>query len=128
MIICMLSCNKDDAPAKPVSDPPSIVSITTSTPYMQIVTSPQRVDTFYRPKFLVTLNVPDSNAVTKLSLFVKASFPYYPPAEISNPKSGTYTIIDMNNTYPASGNRKTYFSVFTMKDFSYITNASFDSN
>jgi hypothetical protein len=128
MTICMISCKKDDAPVKPKPEPPSIIKVSTATPFLQVVASPQKNDTFYRPRFEVTLNVPDSSAVTKLSIYVKSLFPYYTPVEILNPKSGVYTVVDMNNIYPAIDSKKTYFSVFTMKDFSYITNASFDSN
>jgi hypothetical protein len=63
-----------------------------------------------------------------LSIYVKARFPYYTPVEIVNPKTGVYTVVDMNNVYPASGTNRIYFSVFAMKDFSYITNSDFSIN
>jgi hypothetical protein len=130
LILSLVACDKDEAPQKPVSDPPSIVKVQTLSPVMDIVPSaqPGKNDTFYRPQLEVTLNVPDSSTVSRLSIYVKASFPYYKPVEIVNPKTGVYTVVDMSNVYPASGAKRIYFSVFTMKDFSYITNSDFSIN
>ena len=129
LMLSVLACKKDDAPQKPVSDPPSITKVQVLSPKMIVTTNSQgKKDTTYRPQMEFTLDVPDENAVTKLSIFVKASFPYYTPVEILNPKSGVYTIVDMNNVYPATGNNRVYFSVFMMKNFSYITNADFSIN
>jgi hypothetical protein len=128
-MLCVLACKKNDVPEKPVSEPPSVTKVQVLSPKMIVTTNPQgKNDTTYRPQIELTLDVPDESAVTKLSIFVKASFPYYTPVEIMNPKSGVYIIVDMNNVYPATGNNKVYFSVFMMKNFSYITNADFSIN
>lgn len=130
IVSALLSCKKDKTAQKPVPDPPSIIKTQVVSPFMDIVPSsqPGKNDTFYRPKLEITLNVPDSSTVSRLSLYVKSSFPFYTPVEILNPKTGVYTVVDMNNIYPASGVKRVYFSVFTMKDFTYITNSDFPIN
>jgi hypothetical protein len=117
MIISALSCKKDSEQPKPKADPPTVIKVETSS---------QLVDTVARPKFTITLNIPDSDAVNELMIYVYSTFPYSKPVEIFKPKTGVYTVIDMNNTYPPKN--KKYFSIFAMKDFSSITNPTFDVN
>jgi hypothetical protein len=129
LLFTFIACKKDKDDPKPTPEPPTITKINVLPPLMIVTRNSQgKNDTVYRPKIEVTLNVPDESAVSKLSFFVKASFPYYTPTEIVEPKTGTYTIVDMNNTYPAIGSNRIYFSVFAMKNFTYVTNSDFSIN
>lgn len=113
LTITILSCNKN-TDTKPKYDPaPSVSNIQSTTETTNGVT---------RPKFTITLAVPDTAATKVFILFYKGSSI---PCAIPNPKTGTYTIIDTYNTYPLSGDKKNYTSAFVMADNSTIGNSSF---
>lgn len=116
MIFSLLSCGKDNDTGKPQNDPPTVVNV---------VASSEMVNGTARPKFTITLNVPDSVAVASMSLFQNARFPVSQSGIINNPKSGIYTIIDNTQTYPPSAQVK-YFAYFTMKNYSYVSYYPFE--
>jgi hypothetical protein len=117
MIISALSCKKDDVNNTVSSTPPSVTKIETSS---------EVASGAARPKFTITLSVPDTAAVKELMIYVYSSFPNSTPVRLAGPKTGTYDLIDVNNTYPPPS--KKYFSIYAMKDGSFINNGTFDVN
>lgn len=112
-----LSCSKKDD-AKPKHDPPpSVVNITATTDVLNGIT---------RPKFTITLNVPDTSATQLFMLSVTKKFS--PPVTIIKPKSGTYTIVDTYNVYPLQPDYKDYTPFFLMSDNTAIYNSSIQIN
>ncbi len=118
LIISALSCKKDNVSNSAISTLPTVTKIETSS---------EVVNGVAHPKFTITLNVPDTNAVTQLEVYQNARFPILQSGKIVSPKSSQYTIIDMGATYPPSAPVK-YFAFFTMKDFSYVSYYTFDVN
>lgn len=116
LILSILSCDKDNDTVKPQVDPPTVVNV---------VASSEMVNGTNRPKFTITLNVPDSMAVATLNLYQNARFPISQSGVINNPKSGVYTVIDNTQTYPPATAVK-YFAYFTMKDFSFLSYYPFE--
>lgn len=117
LIITFLSCKKDNNSAPKYDPPPTISNIQVSS---------ETVNGITHPKITFTLTIPDTAVVKIFSLFVKSTFSV--PSGILKPKSGTYTITDIYNNYPAPTNMKTYTSMFVMADNSAIYNSSFDVN
>jgi hypothetical protein len=87
--------------------------------------SAETINGVARPKFTITLDVPDAAAVSKLEIYQNARFPVAKSGNISTPASGQYTVIDSNSVYPPSAAVK-YFAFFTMKNYSYVSYYPFD--
>lgn len=117
LIISALSCKKDNDSKPKYYPPPTVTNVIATTEVVGGIT---------RPKFTITLNVPD-NAVTKqYLLFVKPAFSI--PMLLLNPKSGTYTFTDPYNTYPLQPGKNIYTSAFIMEDNTAIYNSTFTIN
>lgn len=116
LLISALSCKKNnDTPG--LTNSPTVTSVSASTAVTGSVT---------HPKFTITLNVPDTNAVAGFYLYLKQGFGI--PAAILKPKSGTYTIIDIYNSYPLQPGKTEYTSSFLLTDNSSVYNSSFTIN
>jgi hypothetical protein len=115
-MFAFVSCDKDKNDTKPAPEPPTITKIDVSS---------ETVAGVARPKFTITLNVPDESSVLLLQIFQNAQFPNTESGKIANPKSGVYTVIDMTATYPPTAPVK-YFAFFTMKGYSYKGHYDFD--
>ena len=126
MIVCVLSCNKNNDSKPKYDPPPTITNINFSTATSGTVSHPQ---------FTVTLNIPDTISVKQFILFNKTlsipGEPYNPsylPMVIVNPKSGTYVLIDVYNVSPFHPGKNVYTSIFLMNDNSTINNSEFGFN
>lgn len=116
MVVCALACNKSND-SNPKYDPaPTITSYSVGTDVANGIT---------RPKFTVTLTIPDTLAVKEFVLGVGPTFSI--PLVILSPKSGTYTLIDPNNVYPLQPGRKTYTPFFVMADNTSLYNSSINA-
>jgi len=116
MIISFLSCKKDSVNNTPTSASPTITKVEVSS---------EVVGGTARPKFTITLNVPDTTAVLQLELYQNAKFPVYQSGKVVGPKTAEYAIIDMSATYPPAAPVK-YFAFFTMKNYSYVSYYPFE--
>lgn len=116
LIICSLSCNKDDGAAPKYDPPPTVTDIQASTETVNGVTY---------PKFIITLNVPDTAATEVFTLHHAGTTI---PCAIANPKTGTYSIVDIYNPYPVATPRKTYHHSFIMEDKSSISHSIYTIN
>lgn len=116
LIVLVLSCNKDDDNETQPAALPTVTSITTSSEVINGVS---------RPKFTITLNVPDVESVTQLELYQNSNFPNSKAGKVVNPTSSTYSIIDSSAKYPPTSPVK-YFAFFTMKNYSYVSYYSFE--
>jgi hypothetical protein len=116
MIISLLSCKKDSVNDTPLATPPTVTKVEVSS---------EAINGVSRPKFTITLDVPDPANVVQLDVFQSANFPASKSGRIVTPKTGQYIVIDSNATYPPSTTVK-YFAFFTMKDYSYVSYYSFE--
>lgn len=116
LIISALSCKKDDVQSTQIIALPSVTNITTSSEVINGVA---------RPKFIITLNVPDPGIVYQMDIYQNAKFPISKSGRVPNPTSTQYVVIDSNATYPPSAPVK-YFAYFTMKNYSYEGYYSFE--
>jgi hypothetical protein len=116
MIISCLSCKKDSVNDTTSANLPTVTKVD--------VTS-ETINGVARPKFTITLNVPDASTVSQLEVYQNVKFPISKSGRITAPNSGQYVIIDSNATYPPSITVK-YFAYFTMKDYSYVSYSPFD--
>ena len=114
LISIMFSCKKDNGTSAKYDPPPSVTNIQVSS---------QSTNGVAHPKFTITLNIPDTSAVKSFSVYPKNG---WIPSVIQNPKSGTYVLVDIYNSYPAASNLNTYVSSFLMADNSSIYNSTFD--
>src|ERR1044072_5579378 len=89
LMFAFVSCDKDKNDTKPAPEPPTITKIDVSS---------ETVAGVARPKFTITLNVPDESSVLLLQIFQNAQFPTTESGKVVNPKSGVYTVIDMTAT------------------------------
>lgn len=117
MIISLLSCKKDSEQVIKYDPPPTVTNIAVSSEVVNGVS---------RPKFTITLSVPDTASVVNFYIYTKNT--YSIPCAVLKPKSGTYTVIDLYNSYPPVGLKKTYVSSFLMSDNSSLYNSTFDVN
>jgi hypothetical protein len=117
LIVSFLSCNKSNDSKPKYDPPPTVTNVQASTDVAGGIT---------RPKFTITLNVPDTAATRQFTLFVQPAFSI--PLIILNPKSGTYTLVDTGNPYPLQSGKNTYSSFFLMADNSSIYNSTFTIN
>lgn len=111
LIITALSCNKDDVQDTQTGPLPTVTNIQTSS---------ELIGGIARPKFTITLDVPDASNVAMLELYQNARFPLLKSGKVVNPTSSQYVVIDSNATYPPSVPVK-YFAFFTMKNYSYVS-------
>lgn len=109
MIFSLLSCDKDDDNNTQKVELPTVTNITTSS---------EVINGTARPKFTITLNVPDAGAVSQLEIYANAKFPSLRSGRVSNPTSAQYVVIDSSATYPPASPVK-YFAFFTMKNYSF---------
>jgi hypothetical protein len=116
MIISLLSCGKDSVNDTVSDTPPTVTKLEVSS---------ETINGIARPKFTITLDVPDASTVTQLDVFQNAKFPAARSGRIVSPASGQYIVIDSSATYPPSATVK-YFAFFTMKNFSYVSYYPFD--
>jgi hypothetical protein len=116
MIISILACNKDDDQGAQNIQLPTVTSISTSSEVISGVA---------RPKFTITLNVPDASIVSQLEVYQNAKFPVAKSGKVIDPTSTQYVVIDSTATYPPVAPVK-YFAFFTMKNYSYVSYYPFD--
>lgn len=123
MIAFLLSCKKDDNQSNPYPNPPTVTKIEMSV---------ETIGAVGHPKFTVTLNVPDTNAVKQFLIVPKAGAGTPPSVGIGivvlNPKSGTYALTDLYNVYPLDPNKRTYSTGFLMSNNTTLYNPPFDIN
>lgn len=118
MIICALSCKKDSVNNTVTLTPPTVTKLEVSS---------EMINGTARPKFTITLNVPDASNVNQLEIFQNAKFPVQRSGRILSPTSTQYVVIDSSATYPPTATVK-YFAFFTMKDYSYVSYYPFNVN
>lgn len=116
MIISALSCKKDSVNNTTSDNLPTVTKVDVSS---------ETINGVARPKFTITLNVPDSSTVNQLEVYQNANFPILKSGRIVTPNTGQYIVIDSNAAYPPSSTIK-YFAFFTMKNFSYVSYYPFD--
>lgn len=116
MIISLLSCGKDSVKDDANMPVPTVTKLEVSA---------ETINGVARPKFTITLNVPDPGATTQLEVYQNAKFPAAKSGRIVSPTSGQYIVIDSSATYPPSATVK-YFAFFTMKNYSYVSYYPFD--
>jgi hypothetical protein len=116
LLFSLLACDKDDDNNKPPVEFPTVTNISISS---------EVVNGTARPKFSITLNVPDASAVSQLEVFANSNFPTSRSGRVINPTSTQYVVIDSAATYPPPSPVK-YFAFFTMKDNSYVSYYSFE--
>lgn len=116
MLFAVVSCDKDD-----VQDTQSVALPTVTS----IVTSSEIINGKARPKFTITLDVPDANNVWQLEVFTNTTFPTSRSGRVLNPTSTQYVVIDSSATYPPTAPVK-YFAFFTMKNYSYVSYYPFE--
>lgn len=116
LITTALSCNKDD-----VQDTQNIALPTVTN----LSTSSEIINGVARPKFTITLNVPDASIVSYLEVYQNAKFPLAKSGKVINPTSTQYVVIDSSATYPPASPVK-YFAFFTMKNYSYVSYFPFE--
>lgn len=116
MIISLLSCKKDSVNNNTNTQLPTVTNL---------VVSSETINGTARPKFTITLNVPDPATVAKLELYQNVQFPLKKSGLIATPTTGQYTVIDSGALYPTSGTVKC-FAFFTMKDYSAVSYYPFD--
>lgn len=116
LIFSLVACDKDD-----VQDTQSIALPTVTN----ITTSSEVVGGVARPKFTISLNVPDASAVSQLEVYTNSNFPTSRSGRVINPTSTQYVVIDSAATYPPSAPVK-YFAFFTMKNNSYVSYYTFE--
>lgn len=115
--ISILSCNKDNDQPPPKTDPPTVTNVTISS---EIVLGTAR------PKFTITLKVPDTAALGFFYLWRKDYFPSYrSTGTITKPKSGDYSFVDSSATYPPS-NPIQYFTYFDLKSWQPVSYQPFE--
>jgi hypothetical protein len=116
-ISTLLSCDKDDdEKPNPYPNPPTVTKVETSS---------ELINGVARPKFTITLNVPNPDVTTQLEVYQNANFPSSKAGRILSPKSGEYVVIDSSAKYPPATTVK-YFAFFTMKDYSFLSYYTFD--
>lgn len=111
LIISLLSCNKDSEQTTNYGPLPTVTNIQISS---------EVIGGIARPKFTITLDVPDASNVLMLDLYQNAKFPILKSGKVANPTSTQYVVIDSSATYPPSTPVK-YFAFFTMKNYSYVS-------
>lgn len=116
MIVSFLSCKKDSVSNTANEPLPTVTKLELSS---------EVINGTARPKFTITLNVPDPAKVTQLEVFQNANFPISKAGIIVTPKSGQYIVIDSTAKYPPTTTVK-YFAFFTMKGYSYVSYYPFD--
>ncbi len=109
IISALLSCKKDKD-EKPVMPAPAVSNVEISS---------ELVNGTARPKFTITLTVPDTSKVASLYLYQNANFPAAYAGLVKSPKAGQYIIIDNGASYPPTSPIK-YFAFFAMKDFNNV--------
>jgi len=116
MIVSVLSCKKDSVSDTANEPLPTVTKLDISS---------ETINGTARPKFTITLDVPDPAKVSQLEVFQNANFPISKAGVIVTPKSGQYVVIDSAAKYPPTAAVK-YFAFFTMKNYSYVSYYSFD--
>lgn len=116
MIFSLLSCDKDSV----TNDANGLLPTVT-----KLEVSAETINGVARPKFTITLDVPDASSVSKLEIYQNAKFPVAKSGNIAAPNSGQYVVIDSSAVYPPSTAVK-YFAFFTMKNYSYVSYYPFD--
>jgi hypothetical protein len=116
LIFSLLSCDKDSVSENTNGPLPTVTKLEVSA---------ETINGVARPKFTITLDVPDAAAVSRLEIYQNARFPVAKSGNITAPNSGQYTVIDSSSVYPPSAAVK-YFAFFTMKNYSYVSYYPFD--
>jgi hypothetical protein len=116
MMFSLLACDKDDTKDTQNIALPTVTNISTSSEIISGVA---------RPKFTITLSVPDASIVSQLEVYQNAKFPLEKSGKVLSPTSTQYVVIDSSATYPPVAPVK-YFAFFTMKDYSYVSYYPFE--
>lgn len=117
MIVSLLSCDKDSVNDTTNDNPPTVTKVEVSSEIISGVA---------RPKFTITLNVPEPGITSQLEVYRNAGFPTSKAAgKVVGPNSGQYVVIDSSATYPPVASVK-YFAFFTMKNYSYLSYYPFE--
>lgn len=111
LLFSLLACDKNDVKDTQNIDLPTVTNI---------VTTSEVVNGVVRPKFTITLNVPDAGAVSHLEIYANSRFPLSKSGKVISPTSTQYVVIDSIATYPPTAPVK-YFAFFTMKNYSYVS-------
>lgn len=116
LFFSLLSCDKDNDNEAPQPELPTVTNIAISS---------EVINGTARPKFSITLDVPEPGAVSQLEVYANSNFPTSRSGKVSNPTSAQYVVIDSAATYPPAAPVK-YFAFFTMKDYSYVSYYAFE--
>jgi hypothetical protein len=116
MIISLLSCKKDSVNDTASGPLPTVTKVEVSS---------ETINGVARPRFTITLDVPDVSTVNQLEVYQNAKFPVLKSGRIAAPNTGQYIVIDSSAAYPPPSTVK-YFAFFTMKNYSYVSYYPFD--